>query len=90
MSALLTRDSVAACVRRILAQRIPADVGAVREDEPLVGEVLQLNSLAVLSVLVELEDELGVQFTDDVLVGRWFETVRDLIDIVLTGARDGR
>ncbi|MET9548406.1 acyl carrier protein [Streptomyces sp. NPDC006627] len=90
MSALLTRDSVAACVRRILAQRIPADVGHIREDEPLVGEVLQLNSLAVLSVLVELEDELGVQLTDDVLVGRWFETVRDLIDIVLTGVPDGR
>ncbi|GAA1946317.1 hypothetical protein GCM10009837_85490 [Streptomyces durmitorensis] len=90
MSALLARDTVAASVKRLLSAQAVTAVDDIREDEPLVGERLQVNSLAVLSVLVELEDELATQFPDDLFAGRSFETVRDLIDIVLTGAGDGR
>lgn len=54
-------------------------------DEPLAGELLQLNSMRLLSVLVELEDEPGYTLPDDLFAGRDFHTVDDLVRVVAEG-----
>ncbi|MGW7281702.1 acyl carrier protein [Streptomyces sp. NPDC054844] len=80
----LDRDAVATVVKKVVIaeSRLSLPPNSVADDEPLVGDLLNVNSLGFVGMLVRIEDELDVTLPDDLFVGRSFRTVRDLIDVV--------
>ncbi|EDY55531.2 MULTISPECIES: acyl carrier protein [Streptomyces] len=80
----LDRDAVATVVKKVVIaeSRLSLPPDRVSDDEPLVGDLLNVNSLGFVGMLVRIEDELDVTLPDDLFVGRSFRTVRDLIDVV--------
>lgn len=80
----LDRDVVATVVKKVVVaeSRLSLPPDSVSDDEPLVGDLLNVNSLGFVGMLVRIEDELDVTLPDDLFVGRSFRTVRDLIDVV--------
>jgi acyl carrier protein len=79
-----TRDAVGLAVKRLVVResRLLIDPATVADDELLNGSLLHVTSLGFLGMLVQLEDELGVVLPDDLFVGRTFNTVGDMIDVI--------
>lgn len=78
-------------VKRVAIAESRLSVGplALADDEPLNGPLLTVTSFGFLGMLMQLEDEVGVELPDDLFVGRSFTTVADLVDVVATAARIG-
>lgn len=57
-------------------------------DTPLLGSVPELDSMAVLAVIQEIEIRFGIEVPDDEVDGSSFETVGTVVEFVerLTGA----
>ena len=55
---------------------------AFTEDTKLRGTLPQLDSMAIVSVITALEDQLGFEFPEDQLDGAVFESVGSLVDCV--------
>ncbi len=51
-------------------------------DTPLLGAVPELDSMAVVAVITELEERFGFSLHDDEIDGTVFATVGTLIDFV--------
>jgi acyl carrier protein len=49
------------------------------KNTPLLGNVPELDSVAVISVLTAIEEEFGIAFDDDEITASTFETVGSLI-----------
>lgn len=83
----IDRATISQAVRRIVVaeSQLAAAPDAVREDEPLNGSVLRINSLSFVKLLVQVEDDLSVTLPDDLFVGHSFRTVADLVDVVEQG-----
>ncbi|MFG3100950.1 acyl carrier protein [Streptomyces sp. NPDC048182] len=64
------------------ASEPPVDPDGLRDDEPLNGDRLNINSLTLISLLVQIEEETGVFLSDELFVGRSFTTVADIAAIV--------
>lgn len=79
-----TRDAVGQAVKRLVVResRLSIDPVDVDDDERLNGPLLHVTSVGFLGMLVQLEDDLGVLLPDDLFIGREFNTVADLIDVV--------
>ncbi|RMI40635.1 acyl carrier protein [Streptomyces triticirhizae] len=88
----LDRATVADAVKRVVIaeSRLSIDPTVISESEPLVGELLRVNSLGFVGMLVRIEDTLDVTLPDDLFVGRAFTVVGDLIDVVIAGAEANR
>ena len=56
-------DHVEERVKRVLAERIPLSVRVedLKDDTPLIGGGLGLDSVALLQLVVGLEEEFGIQ-----------------------------
>ncbi|GHH45276.1 acyl carrier protein [Streptomyces candidus] len=82
----LDRAAVATVVKKtvVAESRLSIAPESVSEDEPLVGDLLHVNSLGFVGMLVRIEDELDAALPDNLFVGRSFRTVGDLIDVVTT------
>lgn len=55
---------------------------AFTTDTKLRGSLPQLDSMAIVSVITALEEQLGFEFPEDRLDGAIFETVGSLVDCV--------
>lgn len=78
-------NSVVEAVRALLADVLalmPATARALRADSPLFGALPELNSMAVASVLTELEDRLHIVIDDDEVDGDLFATFGSLVTFV--------
>ena len=53
-------------------------------DTHLLGAIPELDSMAVVSLITSLEDQLGVSVDDDEVDGETFATVGSLCDFVAT------
>lgn len=53
-----------------------------RSDTPLLGNLPELDSMAVLAVIQEIESRFGVIVPDDEIAGDSFETVGTMVDFV--------
>ncbi|WP_156722125.1 phosphopantetheine-binding protein [Streptomyces apocyni] len=86
------RVAVADAVKRVVIaeSRLSVDPATITETEPLVGELLRVNSLGFVGMLVQIEDVLDITLPDDLFVGRTFKVVGDLVDVVLQGAEASR
>lgn len=92
MSNGLDRAAVTDSVKRVVIaeSRLPLKPADIADHEPLVGQILRVNSLGFVGMLVRLEDELDIMLPDDLFVGHRFETVHDLIETVMSGAESVR
>ena len=63
-------------IRAIMAKRI--DVTNLKETDEL--SALGLDSLDLVEVVMEIEEELGIQFEMDEIAG--FKTLKDVVDCV--------
>ena len=82
-------DQVRSAVRDVLADilGLPADRAAAFTDTtPLFGALPELDSMAVASVLTELEDRLGIVIEDDEVDGDLLETFGSLVDFAVRKA----
>ena len=78
-------DEVRAAVRGVLADVLGLDaqrVAAMTDTTPLFGSLPELDSMAVASVLTELEDRLGILIDDDEVEGAMLETFGALVTFV--------
>lgn len=80
----LDRTAVATVVKKVVVaeSRLSIPPESIADDEPLVGDLLNVNSLGFVGMLVRIEDELDATLPDDLFVGHSFRTVADLIDVV--------
>ncbi|MFF7239968.1 acyl carrier protein [Streptomyces collinus] len=79
-----TSPHLTGVVKKILAaaSEPPVDPRGLTDDEPLNGERLHINSLTLIGLLVQVEEETGVVLSDELFVGRSFATVADVTAIV--------
>jgi len=76
-------DQVRQAVRHVLADVLGVSsdrTAAFTDMTPLFGALPELDSMAVASVLTELEDRLGVVIEDDEVDGDMLETFGSLVD----------
>ena len=75
-------DEIAAAVRAVLADVLalsPERAAAFGDATPLFGALPELDSMAVASVLTELEDRLGIVVEDDEVDGNMLGTFGALV-----------
>lgn len=60
-------------------------------DTPLLGEVPELDSMAVIAVIHEIEERFGIEVPDDEVDGNSFATVGTVVEFVsrLSARRGG-
>lgn len=63
-------------VKSILAKRI--DISSLKEDDDL--SALGLDSLDLVEVMIEIEEEIGVEFTSDEISS--LSTLKDVISLI--------
>ena len=82
-------DEVDRAVRAVLADVLglaPDRVAAFDDTTPLFGALPELDSMAVASVLTELEDRLGILIEDDEVDGEMLETFGALVTFAASKA----
>ncbi|KQR81294.1 acyl carrier protein [Sphingomonas sp. Leaf343] len=79
-------DAVRAVLGDVLGLS-PGRVAAFDAETPLFGALPELDSMAVASVLTELEDRLGILIEDDEVDGDMLETFGALTDFAASKAR---
>jgi acyl carrier protein len=79
-------DAVRAVLGDVLGLS-PARVAAFGAETPLFGALPELDSMAVASVLTELEDRLGILIEDDEVDGDMLETFGALTAFAASKAR---
>lgn len=52
-------------------------------DTPLLGAIPEFDSMAVIAVLTELEEQLGIQINDDEISAELFESFGQLNNFVI-------
>lgn len=65
-------------VKSILSKRI--DISSLKEDDNL--STLGLDSLDLVEVMIEIEEELGVEFTSDEISN--LTTLKDVLNLIET------
>lgn len=68
--------SVTEQVRRILADvlQLGDKANAITDDTPLLGNLPELDSMAVVNLVTAIEDQFGVLIEDDEISAETFET----------------
>jgi len=71
-------------VLRILDEVLSLNGRAARFDRstPLLGAIPELDSMAVVTLITSLEEQLGLVVDDDEIDGATFATVGSLVDFV--------
>ena len=67
-------------LRDVLSLGARAD--RLRADSPLLGDVPELDSMAVASVIAAIEDRFGISVGDDEISGATFATFGTLVEFV--------
>jgi acyl carrier protein len=71
-------------VKNILsdALNLGARTNSFREDTVLLGNIPELDSIAVVNVITALEEHFGITVEDDEISAKTFETLGSLSDFV--------
>ncbi|MGE5632414.1 MAG: phosphopantetheine-binding protein [Caulobacteraceae bacterium] len=71
-------------VKEILLSNIETDDKAdiIRIDDNTDLSQIGISSIDYIKVLVEIEDEFGIEFNDDALNGEYFKTLGELVKYV--------
>jgi acyl carrier protein len=82
-------DEIETAIRDLLIDVLgvaPATVAAMTDETPLFGALPELDSMAVASLLTEMEDRLDIMIDDDEIDGELFETFGSLVVFARTKA----
>lgn len=82
-------DEIETAIRDLLIDVLgvaPATVAAMTDETPLFGALPELDSMAVASLLTEMEDRLDIMIDDDEIDGELFETFASLVVFARTKA----
>jgi len=77
---MVTIEDVKQIIGEVL--QIGSRVDSFNEDTQLLGSVPEFDSMAVVSILTALEENLGIFIDDDEVSAEIFETVGGLYDFV--------
>jgi len=72
-------------VKRILRDTLTLDnerVERLTPDSPLLGDIVELDSVGVVSVLTALEEEFGITVEDDEISADIFRTLESLTEFL--------
>jgi len=77
-------------VLRVLDEVLSLDGRSAKftRDTPLLGAIPELDSMAVVSLITSMEDQLGIVVDDDDIDGATFATVGSLVDFVTAKLAD--
>ncbi len=82
----MRRQALALLVRQTLVDEAgierPADT--IADDEVLGSAGLRVNSLAFIRTAISIEEQLNINFADELFMRADFGTVGDLVDLVYT------
>ena len=72
----MSSDPVDSLLRAILESAIGQRAMPMRldDDTPLLGAIPELDSMAVLAILTQVQDDLGLAIADDEISAELFET----------------
>lgn len=86
-------DSIQKAVLALLDEVLNLDGRALAftAETPLLGEVPELDSMAVIAVIHEIEERFGIEVPDDEVDGNSFATVGTVVEFVtrLSARRGG-
>lgn len=76
----MSQESISQSLRGILESAIGKRAVPARLDDgtELLGAIPELDSMAVLGILTQLQDDLGLQIDDDEVSAEIFQTFGDL------------
>lgn len=77
---MVTLDDLKQIIGEVL--QIGSRIDSFDRDTPLLGSVPEFDSMAVVSILTAIEENLGVFIEDDEVSAEIFETVGGLYDFV--------
>ena len=80
MTAMNVLEQVLRTLNEVLS--LSDRTSAFNRDTPLLGSIPELDSMAVVSLISALEENLGISIDDDDLEGATFATVCSLVDFV--------
>ncbi|HEY8472307.1 MAG TPA: acyl carrier protein [Natronosporangium sp.] len=67
---------------KVLATTLGIDAGRLNASTPLFGSLPELDSMAVVELVVAIEERFGVSFDEDEVTAEVFETVGSLAALV--------
>lgn len=67
---------------QLLSTTLSIDIDEFSADTLLLGNFPEFDSMAMVSILMELEEQFGVSISEDELTGDAFESVQTLLDFV--------
>lgn len=67
---------------QLLSTILSIDIDEFSADTLLLGNFPEFDSMAMVSILMELEEQFGVSISENELTGDAFESVQTLLDFV--------
>ena len=71
-------------VKNIIADvlQLGARAESLESDTPLLGNIPELDSMAVVTIITSIEDNFGISVDDDEISAETFETLGSLVEFV--------
>ncbi|NVJ67852.1 MAG: acyl carrier protein [Gammaproteobacteria bacterium] len=66
----------------ILSETLSIDADEFSADTLLLGNFPEFDSMAIVSILMELEEQFGISISEDELTGDAFESVTSLMEFI--------
>ncbi|WP_251358701.1 acyl carrier protein [Kangiella sp. TOML190] len=66
----------------ILSETLSIDASEFSVDTLLLGNFPEFDSMAIVSILMELEEQFGISIAEDELTGDAFESVASLLEFI--------
>lgn len=66
----------------LLSDTLSLSEGDLSADTQLIGNLPEFDSMAIVSILMQIEEDFGIEIPDDELSGEIFETVQSLTEFV--------
>jgi len=84
VTSLMTRQDVSNRVKQLLIDGLSLDITPANmpEDMLLLGDLPEFDSMAIVSIITEIEENFGFMAEDDELSAEVFESVATLVDFV--------
>ncbi len=66
----------------LLSETLSIDADQLSADTLLLGNLPEFDSMAIVSILMQIEENFGIEIADDELTGEVFESVTTLTEFV--------
>ncbi|MGB0495063.1 MAG: acyl carrier protein [Kangiellaceae bacterium] len=80
-----SRIEICTSVKSLLIETLSLDITVedLDDDAPLLGDIPEFDSMAIVSVITALEETFGFTSADDELTADVFESITTVVDFVL-------